>query len=103
MRITDSLIGLLLMAALPANAQSTNSEPSNRAESSQSTNAGSGSSSSMLPSEAAAKARLESAGYTDVRDIKSGAEGMSAKAVKDGKQVSIVVDSLGKIIARPAE
>jgi hypothetical protein len=103
MRVAVSMVGLLLVASLPANAQSANPGPATGADSGQGTAAGSGTSSSMLPSEAAAKARLESAGYTDVRDVKSGPEAMTAKAVKDGRQMDIVIDSFGKIIARPAE
>jgi hypothetical protein len=40
---------------------------------------------------------LEKAGYTQVRDVKSTPEGISAKAVKDGKEVSLFIDSSGKI------
>ena len=39
--------------------------------------------------------KLEKAGYTQVRDLKSTAEGIVAKAMKDGKEVSLVVDSGG--------
>ncbi|MGX4771547.1 hypothetical protein ACWAUC_17360 [Bradyrhizobium guangdongense] len=42
-------------------------------------------------------ARIQAAGYADVRDIKSTAEGISAKAVKDGKPVRLVVDSSGQV------
>jgi len=56
----------------------------------------------MTQSEAQAKARLESAGYTDVT-VNSGAEVTSAQAVKDGKKFDIVIDSFGKIIAKPAQ
>ncbi len=52
---------------------------------------------SMTPSEKEAQARLGRAGYTQVRDIKSGPEGVTAKAVKDGREVSVVVDSGGRI------
>jgi hypothetical protein len=45
-------------------------------------------------------AKLEAAGYSQIRDIKSTAEGTSVKATKDGKEVSIVVDSSGKIQER---
>jgi hypothetical protein len=45
-------------------------------------------------------AKLESAGYSQVRDIKSTAEGTAAKAMKDGKEVSLVVDSSGQIQER---
>ena len=42
-------------------------------------------------------AKLESAGYSQIRDIKSTAEGISVKAMKDGKEVFLVVDSSGQI------
>jgi Peptidase propeptide and YPEB domain len=42
-------------------------------------------------------AKLEAAGYTQVRDIKSTAEGIAVKAVKNGKEVRLVVDSSGQI------
>jgi Peptidase propeptide and YPEB domain len=42
-------------------------------------------------------AKLESAGYSQIRDIKSTAEGTAVKAMKNGKEVSLVVDSSGQI------
>lgn len=45
-------------------------------------------------------AKLESAGYSQVRDIKSTAEGISVKATKDGKDISLVVDSSGQVKER---
>ena len=42
-------------------------------------------------------ARIQAAGYAQVSDIKSTAEGITAKAVKDGKPVTLVVDSSGQI------
>jgi peptidase YpeB-like protein len=42
-------------------------------------------------------AKLEAAGYSQVRDIKSSAEGISVKATKNGKEVSLVVDSSGQV------
>jgi len=42
-------------------------------------------------------AKLNSAGYSQVRDIKSSAEGASVKATKNGKEVTVVVDSSGQI------
>jgi hypothetical protein len=44
--------------------------------------------------------KLEEAGYTQVRDIKSTAEGIAVKATKDGKEVSLVADSSGKFRER---
>jgi hypothetical protein len=45
-------------------------------------------------------AKLEAAGYSQVRDIKSSAEGISVKATKNGKEVSLVVDSSGQVKER---
>jgi hypothetical protein len=45
-------------------------------------------------------AKLEAAGYSQVRDIKSTAEGTFVKATKDGKDVSLVVDSSGQVKER---
>ena len=42
-------------------------------------------------------AKLRSAGYSQIRDIKSSAEGISAKATKDGKEVSLIIDSSGQV------
>ncbi|MCK1738199.1 PepSY domain-containing protein [Bradyrhizobium sp. 138] len=49
----------------------------------------------LTPEELVAK--LQAAGYSQVSDIKSTAEGTTAKAVKNGKQVRLVVDSGGQI------
>jgi hypothetical protein len=45
-------------------------------------------------------AKLESAGYSQIRDVKSTAEGIAVKAMKNGKEVSLVVDSSGQIQER---
>jgi hypothetical protein len=45
-------------------------------------------------------AKLESAGYSQIREIKSTAEGTAVKAMKNGKEVSLVVDSSGQIKER---
>lgn len=45
-------------------------------------------------------AKLESAGYSQIREIKSTAEGTSVKAMKNGKEVSLVVDSSGQVQER---
>jgi len=45
-------------------------------------------------------AKLEAAGYSQIRDIKSSAEGISVKATKNGKEVSLVVDSSGQVKER---
>jgi hypothetical protein len=52
----------------------------------------------MTQSEREAQSRLEAAGYTRVRDVKSSKEGTSAKAMKDGKEVELVIDSDGKVM-----
>jgi hypothetical protein len=45
-------------------------------------------------------AKLESAGYPQIREVKSTAEGIAVKALKNGKEVSLVVDSSGQIKER---
>ena len=45
-------------------------------------------------------AKLEAAGYSQVRNIKSTAEGIAVKATRDGKDVSLVVDSSGQVKER---
>ncbi|MDA9403136.1 hypothetical protein [Bradyrhizobium sp. CCBAU 45389] len=45
-------------------------------------------------------ARIKAAGYTEVSDIKSTAEGTTAMAIKNGKPVRLVVDSSGQIKER---
>ncbi len=44
--------------------------------------------------------KLEKAGYTEIREIKSTAEGMVAKAKKDGREVTLVSDSSGNVRER---
>ena len=86
------LVMLLLGAAPVAFGQSSAAAPDQ----------GSAGSTQMTQSEAQAKARLESAGYTDVT-VNAGAEVTTARAVKNGKKFEIVIDSFGKIIAKPAQ
>jgi len=45
-------------------------------------------------------AKLESAGYSQIREVKSTAEGTAVKAMKNGKDVSLVVDSNGQFQER---
>ena len=45
-------------------------------------------------------AKIQAAGYSQVKDVKSTAEGITANAVKDGKPVTLVVDSSGQIKER---
>jgi hypothetical protein len=42
-------------------------------------------------------AKLTAAGYSQIGPIKSTPEGISVKAMKNGKQISLVVDSNGQI------
>jgi len=55
----------------------------------------------QLTTEDEVKAKVESEGYRDVRDIKFGPEGITLKATKDGRNRSLVMDSRGKIIEQP--
>ncbi len=45
-------------------------------------------------------AKLKSAGYSQIGDIKSTPEGNVVKAMKNGKEVSLAVDSSGQIHER---
>ncbi|WP_245453059.1 hypothetical protein [Bradyrhizobium sp. C9] len=42
-------------------------------------------------------AKLQAAGYANVSDVKSTAEGTTAKAMKNGKPVRLVIDSSGQV------
>jgi len=44
------------------------------------------------------KTKLETLGYTQVKDIFSTPKGITAKAIKGDKPVTVVMDSAGKII-----
>jgi len=46
---------------------------------------------------------LTEAGYTQVRDINFGADAITAKAVKDGKEWRLVIDSRGKVLQQRQE
>ncbi|TFV44582.1 hypothetical protein E4K65_28205 [Bradyrhizobium niftali] len=48
-------------------------------------------------------AKIQAAGYSQVSEIKSTAEGTTAKAVKEGKPVTLVVDSSGQIKEQKTE
>jgi hypothetical protein len=45
-------------------------------------------------------AKLEAAGYSQIREVKSTAEDIAVRAMKDGKEVSLVLDSSGQIKER---
>lgn len=42
-------------------------------------------------------AKLQAAGYANVSDVKSTAEGTTAKAMRNGKLVRLVIDSSGQV------
>jgi hypothetical protein len=44
--------------------------------------------------------KLQAAGYSQIGEGKSTAEGIAVKAMKDGKEVDLVVDSSGQIKQR---
>ena len=44
--------------------------------------------------------QLEQQGYTQVHNIKAFPEGTSAKATKDGKEWTVVIDSQGKVVKK---
>jgi hypothetical protein len=91
---------LLLASWSFAVAQLTAAAPSTDRTADPSTTDASGTSSQLTKSEEEAQTALENAGYTQVRDVKSSAEGISAKAMKDGREVSLIVDTAGKVKER---
>ena len=58
------------------------------------------SSHAQLTTEDNVQKMLESQGYQDMRDVKFTSGGISAKAVKDGEPVSVVMDPTGKVMQR---
>jgi hypothetical protein len=54
----------------------------------------------MTPNEADARTKLEQAGYTNIKNVRSGPEGISATATKDDRELSLVIDSDGRIRQR---
>ncbi|MGY4197977.1 hypothetical protein [Bradyrhizobium sp. USDA 4520] len=45
-------------------------------------------------------AKLRAAGYAEISEVKSTAEGTTAKAMKNGKPVRLVIDSSGQVKER---
>jgi hypothetical protein len=45
-------------------------------------------------------AKVKAAGYTQITNVKSTPEGISVKAMKNGKEVPLIVDSSGQIQER---
>src|SRR6266568_4485420 len=97
-RVAACAVAVFLGATLPTLAQPA-SAPSTRSPADQSVT-DSRTSSQISVAEQELIRKLEKAGYTQVRDIKSTAEGIVAKATKDGKEVSLVADSSGKFRER---
>ena len=54
----------------------------------------------QLTTEQDVQRTLEQKGYQQVHDVKFTSEGITAKAVKDGKQVSLMLDPTGKVKQR---
>lgn len=54
--------------------------------------------SAQLTTESDVRQKLESNGYSKIHEVKFGSDGITAKAVKDGKEWSLVLDSSGKIM-----
>jgi hypothetical protein len=54
-----------------------------------------------LQSDKEAELRLQQAGYTGVREIKPTADGVQARAVKDGRDVVVVLAPSGEIREQP--
>jgi hypothetical protein len=97
LRVAAVLAALCFGASSVALAQSATTNPSADSKMGQGAAAGSGTSSGMTESEQQAQKNLENQGYTQVRDVKSTAEGISARAMKDGKDVALTIDSSGKV------
>jgi hypothetical protein len=95
LRLTTFVVALLFSTWPLAVSGEAYAENSPAAEST--ATGGSGTLAQLTQAEQNALSALQEAGYTQVRDVKSTAEGISAKAVKDGKEVSLVIDSGGKI------
>jgi hypothetical protein len=92
----SALAGLLLLASAPiVIAQTTTTTPP---AATSSTTAGSGTTSAPgKMSNEEIKKKLESLGYTDVGEVTSTPEAISAKAMKGGKAVTLVIDSGGNV------
>jgi hypothetical protein len=54
----------------------------------------------QITTEDQVKAKLESQGYHDIRDVKFGPEGITLRATKDGQDRALTMDSSGKVIER---
>ena len=54
----------------------------------------------LWPNQSGAVAKLEAAGYSQIREMTAG-KIMTYKAVRAGKEVSLVIDSFGKIKELP--
>lgn len=52
----------------------------------------------QIATEDEVKAKVESEGYRNVRDVKFGPEGITLKATKDGGDRLLVMDSTGRVI-----
>lgn len=57
----------------------------------------------QLNSQEAVQEKLEQEGYTGVHDVNFGPEAITAKASKNGKEWSLVMDSYGKVIPQEAK
>ncbi len=101
-KMTSSAIAAALFfgASSLAMAQSTTSAPSATPAPIERSAPGStnlsGSSSAMM-NEAQVKQRLEADGYSSVSDVRKDKDGWSAKAMHNGKNVTVDIDNSGKI------
>jgi hypothetical protein len=96
-RVAATSAALLLASWSFAAAQST---PTVDRGADRSTTDASGTSSQLTKNEKDAQRAIENAGYTQVRDVTSSAEGISARAMKDGREVSLIVDTAGRVKER---
>lgn len=97
MRNVSAVAAILLLAGAPVALAQTTTSPAPAAANSSST-AGSGTTSAPgKMSDQEIRTKLEGEGYSQVTNISSTPEGITAKAMKGNKAVALVIDSSGKV------
>jgi hypothetical protein len=64
---------------------------------------GMSSSKTAIKTEAQAKQKLEASGYANIANVHQAGDGWAAKAMKNGEQVSVLIDASGKISVQNLE
>jgi hypothetical protein len=94
----SAFAALLLLASAPIAVAQTTSPGASPPPASTSSTGGSGTTSAPgKMSTQDIQAKLESQGYSNVSDVTSTPEGTSARAMKDGKPVTLVIDAGGNV------